>query len=166
MSSMASRDRIQYMLCKKLTGTTEMAQQVEVLATKPDDQSSIPRTHIKEQTDSHKLASDLHSHTLAYTQTHAHIHTYTHMHVHTICLHMCTQMYVHIHAYTYILTCTHPCIEMHTIIHTHTCSHTQIRCKKPSQTSCYAWKWARSELGLLLLQVEEAAAADLALLLA
>lgn len=81
---MASRDRIQYMLCKKLTGTTEMAQQAQQVITKPDDQNSIPRTHIKEQTDSHKLASDLHTHTLAYTQTHAYEHTHTHTHVHTI----------------------------------------------------------------------------------
>lgn len=77
-----------------------------------------------------------HAHTTVHARTCIHIHTYMH-----------TYMYRNAYNYT----------------HTPTCSRTQIRCKKPSQTSCYAWKWARSKLGLLLRQVEEAAAADLAL---
>lgn len=119
MSSMASRDRIQYMLCKKLTGTTEMAPQAEVLATKPDDQSSVPRTHIKEQTDSHKLASDSihtlwHTHRRMHMNTHTHTHAYAYSmlaHAHTnvrahTCIHIHTYMhtYMHRNAYNYIYT--------------------------------------------------------------
>ena len=49
---------------------SEMAQWAKVLATKSDDQSSIPRTHIGEGSSSGELSSDLHMHTMTGTQPH------------------------------------------------------------------------------------------------
>lgn len=50
-----------------------MAQEVKRLASKHEDPSSIPATHvIKKRNDSCKLSPDLHSHTAS------HMHTYTH----------------------------------------------------------------------------------------
>lgn len=46
-------------------GPTKMAEWVKVLATKLDDPSSIPRTHIvRVRTNSISLFSDLHTHAL------------------------------------------------------------------------------------------------------
>jgi hypothetical protein len=52
-----------------------MAQQAKVPTTKPDDPSQIPRAHRVEVTDTHKLSSDLHMHSLA--QAHMHTCSYT-----------------------------------------------------------------------------------------
>ena len=51
------------------------AQQVKVLAAKPDDLSSVPRTWRKEERDSCLLTSDLHKHTMvsALSLSHAQI---------------------------------------------------------------------------------------------
>lgn len=76
-----------------------MAQQSKVLAAKPNSQSSIPETHMveTESADSHKLFSDLHTHTMpcSYVFTYMHIHTDIHMYVYTH-----TQAHIHtgIHA--------------------------------------------------------------------
>lgn len=43
-----------------------MAKQVKVLAAKHDSLASVPRTNVVERTDSYKVPSDLHPHTMSY----------------------------------------------------------------------------------------------------
>lgn len=51
-----------------------MGWHVKAFAAKPDDLSSVPRTHtVKERTSSRRLSVDLHTRTVA----HAYAHTYT-----------------------------------------------------------------------------------------
>lgn len=66
---------------KKLLGGGRSAEPVKTLATE-SDLSSSHRTHIKEESDSQKLSSDLYIGTAwVYTYTHAHTHARTHEHV-------------------------------------------------------------------------------------
>ena len=57
-------------------GATKRAQQLKVLAAKPDDLSSIPRTPVSgKRTDSFRLSSDLHTGTkTCVTPRHIYVH--------------------------------------------------------------------------------------------
>lgn len=51
---------------------SEIAQQVKMLAARPDDPNSMPRSHMKEGTKSPKLSSYFHMHNVE----HIHLNTY------------------------------------------------------------------------------------------
>lgn len=58
-----------------------MTQGIKVPAIKPEDLGLIPRTHmVKERTDSHKVSSVLHIHTVACTHMQTHTCTITDIH--------------------------------------------------------------------------------------
>ena len=98
---------------------SEMAQQVKVLATNPDDLSSIPRTHLRRN----KL-----------TSTTWLLTSYTfrpvHMCAHTHACNMHTHRYIYTHAYKYIyIHSKHT--NAHAITYTYMPTHVHIhKCKK------------------------------------
>lgn len=76
---------------------------VKALAAKSGDPGSMCNTHMqKKKSNSQKLSSDLHKHTLACMYTHMlmqmHTHLYKHMSIHTL-IH--TRIHTHIHTHTH-----------------------------------------------------------------
>ena len=103
-----------------------MAQQVKVLATNPDDLSSIPRTHLRRN----KL-----------TSTTWLLTSYTfrpvHMCAHTHACNMHTHRYIYTHAYKYIyIYIANTQMHMHIHIHicTHMCTYINVKKKKNKKT--------------------------------
>lgn len=78
-----------------------MAQWGRELATKCDNLSSVPRTHVVEENLVLQMPSNLHMHIMCVTHTHTRTNAHTHMHARA---HI--QAYTHTRARTHI-ACTH-----------------------------------------------------------
>lgn len=63
------------MLCENVG--PKVPQQVKTLATKPEDLNSVPRTWLKERTNSYKLSSDIHPCVMVHVYMCKRMHTRT-----------------------------------------------------------------------------------------